>query len=194
MLVNTLDITSKVAFSKNLISDQTFNNITVRNNTAGVAFDVTLGLGEAASNTSVWVFLIGGFANQRLAATMRYVAPTAQANSEIGVMGRFVAPTSTGYTTASYYYARVDGGTAKLTRVIGGAFTDIASGAYNLAQNVDVTITLTCVGSQITAAYTGATGNLTLQATDTNITAGGLGGCRSLSSSIYCSAYSMDQL
>lgn len=195
MLFNTAELTDHVNFSKNLITDQNFNNIMIRTNSAGIAFSPTLGLGEAASNTSVWVFLVGGFADQRMTATMRYVAPTAQAASEIGVMGRFTGPLSTGHTTATYYYARVDGGVAKITRVLAGAFTDLITGAYNLAQNVDVTIAFSCVGSQLRADFSSSgPGNLTLEATDSNITVAGCGGCRSQASSIYCSSFQMEQI
>lgn len=195
-MITRTDVTGKVSFSKNLISTQNYNYLDVRLNTAGVAFDATEGLGEAASNSSVVIMLVGGFVDQRVYGDFKYVSPTSQANSEIGVIARFTNPDYTGsITNASYLYARVDGGVAKLTKVVANTFTNLSTSNWALAQGDVATITLTCRGSAITATfYTAALGTLTLSATDSDILTGGVGGFRSLSSSIRARSIGMDQL
>lgn len=193
-MLSTRDV-SKVFFAKNLISTQNFNYLTVRNNTAGVAFNVSEGCGEAASNSSVVVALIGGFADQKVTAEMKYVSPTLLAASDIGVMARFTNPDSTGVTNATYYFARVDGGVAKITKVVTNTFTNLITSAYALAQGDIVSISLTCKGSSISATFYNSTlGTLTLAATDTEITNPGLCGFRSLTSSIWVRSIQVEQL
>ncbi len=181
---------SKVTLTKNLLTTQDYQHITCRLNSAGSTFDAN-GLGTGASSTStVYVVHLGGFNDQQIAATMKYVAPTTQAGSEIGVTARFQSLETTNDST--YYYARVDGGTAKLTKVVGGTFTALASGAWALPQDTYCTITLRVVGSALTATFhdeTAGLSDLQLTATDTAIPTGGLMGMRSLTSSIAISAF-----
>lgn len=189
------DVTGKVSFYKNMITDQTFRYLNVRQNSAGVAFDVTEGLGEAASNTSVVVALIGGFADVRVYGDFKYVSPTSQANSDLGLFGRFTNPDHSGYGNGSYYYARVDGGVAKLAKINVGTFTTLSSTNWALAQGDVATITLVCRGSAISATfYNAGLGTVTLAATDTSIPEAGCAGFRSASSSLRCRNLGVDQL
>jgi hypothetical protein len=172
-----------------------YTHVTVRNNSAGVTIDATEGIGEAASNSSVIAAWLGGFADMRVTAVMKYVSPTSQANSEIGVMGRFTSPASTGFSTASYVYARVDGGVAKLTEVVAGTLTTLSSTAYALPQDELCTITLTLRGTAWTASFNCTSlGTVSLSATSSNVSGIGVGGIRSLSSSIRCRTLRVEQL
>lgn len=127
---------------------------------------------------------------------MKYVSPTATSASEIGVICRSNTMDNLG-ASDSYYYARVDNDVAKLTKVVAGSFTNITTTAWPLAQNVLLTISLSCVGSTITATFESAANPgvvTTLTATDTSIPTGGLMGFRSLSSSIWVRSFTAEQL
>lgn len=183
---------NKVTLTKNLISDQTESNLTVALGTP--AFNVTHGYG-ASTNASVIVAIhAGGFNDQRITATMKWVPPTASPNEEFGVVARFQSAETT--PTQTYYYARCDGGTAKLTKVVGGTFTNLSTGAFALSQNANVTISLTCVGNAISASFNagGSPATVNLSATDSSITTGGLMGFRTLSTSGYCANFVAEQV
>lgn len=186
---------SKVSLSKDLVAVPTFQHLTVKANTSGRVFDAN-GLGTGASATSTVVLVhAGGFDDQRITGVMKYVAPTAAGAEDFGVMARFQSFDDTSSTT--YYYARCSLGVAKLSKVVGGTFTNLSTTPFALAQGVEVTIMLQCVGSALTATFTAAGGvpaTKTLTATDASIPTGGLMGFRTLNSTGYCKSFLAEQL
>jgi hypothetical protein len=182
---------SLVSLSKNLISDQTPTGLTYASGSP--AFDATYGLGIATSSSIVVAAHAGGFNDQRVTGVMRWRAPTSSPNEEFGVIARFQTFEVAG--SQNYYYARVDGGVAKLTKVVAGSFTNLATVAFALSADVDVTIVLSCVGNAISASFTASgLGTQSLSATDSAITTGGLMGFRTLSTAGYCSSLLAEQL
>ena len=195
-MISSGDIRPLFSLTKNLVTDQTWAGINKKINVTNCVFDATEGLGRAASESTAVLVCGGGFNDQKITAAMKYVSPTATSASEIGVIARCNTLDNIG-SSESYYYARVDNDVAKLTKVVAGAFTTIQSTAWPLAQNVVATISLSCVGSTITATFESAANPgvvTTLTATDTAITTGGLMGFRSLSSSIWVRSFTAEQL
>lgn len=177
-------------FSKNLITTQTnYNLISVL---GSPVFDPTYGMGISTSTSVAVAVTCGGFANQRVTSVMRWRAPTTSPNEEIGAMGRLQTFASGNQT---YYYARCDGGVFKLTRVNDNSFNNIATTAFALSADVDVTIVLLMNGTAISASATATgLGTVNLSGTDSTITAGGLGGFRTLSTAGWCSSILVEQL
>lgn len=192
-MINTRDVTEKVSDSKDMVVDQTFTDLTKKLNTSGVAFDVVEGLGEAAANSSVVFVNAGGFPNQKIVVVMNYPAPTTAGNEDIGALLRILSFDS---PNASYYYARVDAGFAKITRVLNGSFTTLTQQAFALAQGVDVTITFTAVGDLLTAIFDagGAPATVNLSVSDNQVARRGVMGFRSSSSAVWFRSAAWDQL
>lgn len=195
-MISSADIRPRVVLTKNLVTDQTWAGVNRKINVTNCVFDATEGLGRAASESTAVLMNAGGFNDQRVTAVMKYVSPTATSASEIGVIARCNTLDNIG-TSESYYYARIDNDTAKLTKVVNGTFTTITQTAFPLAQNVLATISLSCQGSSIIATFESAANPgvvTTLSVTDTAITTGGLMGFRSLSSSIWCRSFTAEEL
>jgi hypothetical protein len=193
-MININEIVTKVGpITKNLVSDQTYDQLTKKLNTAGVAFDVTHGLGQAAANSSAVLINSGGFLDQEVIAKVKYASPTTAGAEEIGALVNVLSFDS---PDANYYYARVDGGTAKITKVVDGTFTTLTSSAFALAQDDIVTITFSRVGNLLTADFEsgGTPATVNLSTTDSSLVAGGVMGFRSLSSAIWCSELSWRQV
>lgn len=193
-MLSRADLRAKISLEKNLVSDQTYTNIHKLNNVSGIAFNATHGLGEAANNSSVFALAVGGFNDQKVTADVKWVSPTTAGNEEIGVIVRFKTFHS---PNADYYYARVDGGIAKLTKVVAGTFTTLSQTTYALGIDVVCRITLSVMGSLLTATFaaTGGTpADIQLSSSDTSIPSGGLVGVRSLTSSIWCSYIKGEEL
>lgn len=193
-MISSADIRPRFSLTKNLVTDQTWSGFNRKVNVTNTVFDAIEGLGRAASESTAILVSAGGFSDQRITADVKYVSPTSTANSEIGVIAR--CDTLDG-SVSNYYYARIDNDTAKLTKVVGGSFTTLQSTAFALAQNVVATVSLSCVGSTITATFESAASPgtvVTLTATDTDIPAGGLMGVRSLSSSIWIRNFTAEEL
>lgn len=192
-MISSANIRSAFSLSKNLVSDQTYSGFNQKLNSSG-AFDATLGYGYATAGTSTSINInAGSFNNQRITGVVRWASPSTSVTYEIGVQARI----QTMDTNPSYYYARVDGDVAKLTKVVSGTFTNLATNAFVLPVDTDCTIVLTCNGSSISATFTasGVSGSpLTLSATDSAITTGGLMGVRSLSSTIWCKSFLAEEL
>ncbi len=195
-MLSRADLNSgKISLSKNLLTDQTYNNLTFRLNSAGRTFDVTYGVGTATETSTLALIHIGGFNDQSITATMRYRAPTVAGAEDFGVVCRFQSSEDVASTT--YYYARCTAGFAKITKVIGGTFTNLSSSAFAVAADVDVTIVLTAVGNALTATFSATGGtpvNVVLSAVDSSIPSGGLMGFRTLSKTGYCSSFVAAQL
>lgn len=193
------DLTSydaKLSLTKNLVSDQTYTNLSGVIGTSSIAFDVTSGLGVSTATSTAVLVNMGGFNDQRVTATMRYIAPTTAGSEHIGVLAR-CQTLSGGGSDSTYYLARVQAGVARLTRVNGGVFTNLSSSAFALAQGINVTIILTCAGSAISARFTAAGGTPTtvnLSGTDSSIASGGLMGFRTTTCTGYCSTITVEEL
>ena len=192
-MINSNDVTTLLSVTKDLVADQTYTDLTKKLNTGGVAFDATFGLGDATATSSLVLVNAGGFEDQKIEAVMRFPAPTTAGIEDIGVVLR--AMTFDG-TDDTYYYARVDGGTARITRVVNEAFVNLTSQAFALPQNTDVTITFTAVGDLLSATFDagGAPATVNLSTTDNNIPRRGVMGFRSLTSAMWCSSLTWEQL
>lgn len=190
-MINKNEVVDLVSVTKNCVTDTTWNDVTKKLNTSA-DFDAN-GLGYSAANTSTIVaILVGSFDDQRITATMKFVAPTTAGSEEIGVMLRVISLDSPDTT---YYYARVVGGQARITKVIDTVFTNLASGAFALPQNTNVTITFSVVGSQLSASFVASgVSTVNLSATDTDITGRGIAAIRSLTSTFRCSTFTVEQL
>ncbi len=156
--------------TKNLLTEQTFLHLTSKVNTP--AFSATLGLGLATATS--WVALVhgGGFSDQRVTAAMRSVSPTAQGAENLGIILRVQCVETGDAASTHYYYVRCQTGNARITRVIGNAFVNLASQAFVLPQNGLVTIDASVVGDTISASFSASgchTGT-------TDLTTGGLYG------------------
>jgi hypothetical protein len=190
---NIGELVNKLALTKDLVADQTTTNIQEKLNTTNLGFDVVEGYGYVgAASSSGWVYSIGGFDDQRIVSVVKYVAPSAPGNEEIGCMLRCLSLDS---PNASYYYARADAGDAKITKVVDGAFTTLTQTPFNLPADELCTIDFQVVGSQLDASFTAATpGTVNLSTNDTDIPGGGLPGVRSQSSTIWCRSSVITQL
>lgn len=193
MARNIAELVTKLSLTKDLVADQTTTNIQEKLNTSGLGFDVTEGFGFAASaTTSGWVYSIGGFDDQRIVSVLKYVAPSAPGNEEIGCILRCLSLDS---PNASYYYARADAGDAKITKVVNGSFTTLTQTPFNLPADELCTIDFQVVGTQLDAEFTAATpGTVNLSANDSDIPGGGLPGVRSQGSTIWCRSSVITQL
>jgi hypothetical protein len=192
-MLSSANVPAKVYLSKNLVTDQTFAGFNQKLNTSG-AFDATLGYGFGSASTSTSIIVAAaGFNDQRITSVIRWTSPTTAAGYEIGVQARL----QTMDTNPTYYYARVDGDVAKLTKVVSGSFTNLSTSAFVLPVDTDCTVVLSCVGSTITATFTaaGVPGSpLTLTASDSTITTGGAMGVRSLTSTVWMKSFLAEQV
>lgn len=192
-MISSKDIKALASVTKNLVTDQTFSHIHKKLNTAVTAFNGSLGFGAADANSSAVFVDGGGFNDQRMTAVMRFVSPTVAASCSLGAFIRC----QTLDTNPSYYWARVDGGVARITKVLSGTFSTLSSNTFALPQNEDVTITFSAVGTVLSASFVSASGSaatVNLVATDSSIAGTGLMGFRSLVSSIYCTSFTAEQL
>lgn len=186
--------TNKVILTKNLVTDQTYTNMTFRANTAGRLFSGSHGVGTATATTTIAVIHAGGFSDQKITAIMRYAGPTTAGTEDFGVICRVQGLEDTNST--NYYYARCSAGSAKLTKVISGSFTNLSTSAFALPVDTDVTITLQAVGSSISATFSagGSPADVTLSATDSTVPSGGQLGFRTFGSTGYCKFFTAEQL
>lgn len=194
-MLNKTDVASiaasKVSLIKNLISDQTCTNLHYVLGTP--VFDATYGHGISTATSVITLVGAGGFNDQRVTGVMRYRAPTTAGAEYMGVVARVQTMETAGPVT--YYWARQNAGSAKLTKVVAGTFTNLATTAYALAADEDVTIVLSCIGSAISASFTSTSlGTVNLSATDSSIPSGGLMGYRTLSQVGWCSSIQAEQL
>lgn len=196
-MISSSNIRSKLSLTKNLITDQTFTGFTRKLNTSA-NFDVTEGFGTASATSTLILIHIGGFDDQKITGGLKWVSPSTTSSYEIGVIARAqTLDSETGNNHVNYYYARADGDTAKLTKVVDGSYTNLSTGAFVLPINTACTITLSCVGSTIGATFTcaGVPGSpLSLSAVDTAITGGGVMGMRSLTSTVWFRSFTVEEL
>lgn len=192
-MLNTRNLIDKISVTKNLISDQTWGHISKKWNVSGTAFDVSDGVGSTDETNTALFINAGGFDDQKVIADLKFVAPTVAGGEEVGVLLRCSSLENPGN---SYYYARVDAGVAKITRVLEGSFSTLTSSAFALAQDTIVTITFSIVGTALSATFDagGSPATVNLATTDDQVPSGGIMGFRSGGSTIYCSAITFEQL
>lgn len=191
--VDAAEVTQKASLTLDLVSNQVWDGCQCVLNTSGCGFIVGEGLGEGdSSDSTVVLFMIGGFDDQKIVATMKYTSPTSAGDEDLGVMLRFQ---TMGGTDDTFYYFRVDGQTAKITPVVDNAWGEpLASDTFELPQGTEVTITAQCVGSAISATFEASgVSTVNLAAVDTSIPSGGIMGARSASSTMVISAVSAEQ-
>lgn len=184
----------KFFFNKNLITIQNFRNLITKVNTP--TFNATLGLGLGTATSWACFVTAGGFDDQRISATMRYVSPTAQGSENFGVVLRMQCIETSDTTNTDYYYARCQAGNARITRVVGNSFTNLTSQAFVLPQDTDVIITFSVQGSALSATFDagGSPGTVTLSAVDVQISTGGMMGFRTTAQTGYCSLFTAEEL
>lgn len=180
------------SWSKNFVSTQTWDDLVLRYN-ASCGFDATLGLGYSGTATTCVIFTTGGFADQRVTAVLRFTSPVTAGAEDLGVMFRFRNVES---GVGNYYYARLFHSLATIYKVVAGSFTLLASGAFVLPVNTDMTITVNAIGSLLTADFvaSGVT-TVNLSCTDSTHVSGGAGIVSiSTAGSIWCKSASVEQL
>ena len=182
---------AKQSRSYNFITGQ--NRANVEPMSGASVFDATYGYGISTATSIVVTSNACGFADCTVTATMRYRAPTTAGAEYMGVFARMKSFADAGQQ--DYIFARQHQGNARIVEVVGGVFSsNLASTAYALPADEDVTIVLTCVGTAVSASFTcGSLGTVNLAGT-TTVTSGGFNGFRTLSQVGWCSALSVVEL
>lgn len=151
------------------------------------------GASVTTAGSSGNLILVGGFNDQKITASMKFITPTTAGNENIGVMARFYT-NQTG--AATYYLARQHKGVFKLQKVVNGTFTTLASNSYTLAINTWATFTLSVVGTALSATIDDGTTSLTVTASDSAIPGPGCMGFRSGptdNSTISCRSFTAEE-
>lgn len=196
-MMTTNGLTTLATKTKNLISDQTFDYTQVILNTAGVAFDVTNGLGQASATSSEVLLDMGGFDAQRCTCILQFPSPTTAGTEDLGVLIGVINSGKAGQE--SYINAAVVAGAAKIRSEVNGTLTTLSTTAWSVAQGVLMTIVCQRVGRVITATFTAASGPAPVQLTTTlasnsTLLTGGLMGFRSSSKAVWCSSMVGEQI
>jgi len=168
------------SWSKNFISDQTFDNIFgLLDMTTAWAFDVTEGLGDGSTaDSAVAMFPVivpnSSLKDQKIIVELK--APNA--TLECGVILRMKGFSS---PNANYYWARITGGNCRISKTLAGVTTTIASSTA-FAHNVGdvIKITFQAVGDQLDATFENVTNpnTVTRTCTDSDIAGPGQAGFR----------------
>lgn len=147
----------------------------------------------AAASSSICQIAAGGFPNQRITASMKFITPTVAGGEDISVLARYQSNFVAGDRT--FYMLRQTAGEIRLVRVLAGTFTTLASAAFALAQDTFATFILTISGSALTGYIDDGSSNVTLNATDTNILNGGFA-IRSgpTNSTVACRSFTVEQV
>ncbi len=162
-------------------------------NSASWTLDANGASVTSAGSSGVQI-LVGGFNDQKITASMKFITPTTAGNENLGVMCRFYTNQS-GYAT--YYYARQHKGVFRLQKVVDGTFTTLSSASYTLAQNTWATIVLQTVGSAISASIDDGSTSQSLSASDSAIAGPGCFGFRSGptdNSTISCRSFTVEEI
>lgn len=195
-MISSRDVPSSGSFTKNLVTDQTYVGVTKKLNT-GATWDATKGLGIEGTATSVIIQANqGGFADCRVTANM-IRGTTEGATPSMQVCAR-ATTWDTPAGDQEWYMARIQAGQGRLSKYTGSTYTNIASSAFTWSVGDELQISLTCVGSELTATFeniTAAPGTIiTVIGTDTDITAGGLIGFRTLNASMWLKSFTVEHL
>jgi len=196
-MITTNGMTTLAQVTKNLITDQTFNNLAILLNQASCVFDPVQGLGDAANTSSVIELLIGGFDAQLMTATLNFPSPTTAGTENLGV---FIGALRIGTGTENYLYACADAGTARIQTIVAGTTTTLTSTPWSVAQAVAMTISFQRVGTLLTANFSAASGpapvqlQTNLSGTGLTLQHGGVMGARSLAKAIWCTNFDGQQI
>jgi hypothetical protein len=165
MSLSTYGLNNLIPYSKNLLTDQTFEKLLVQLDVANVAFDVTLGLGHN-SNTSMRV--LANFCAQNAVGkvTMLYPSATPQGSEDLSVC--LVTNLHSG--VENLYLIRLHAQVASIGKIINGAAiaTIGSSQPFLVPQAQPFDINFTINGNQISATFstTGGVTPATVAATD----------------------------
>jgi hypothetical protein len=172
------DIPDPIALSKDFTADQTYLQSVVELGTASATVGAN-GIGTAGKNSVI--VLLAPPADQRVTLTLKYVAPSASGDAELGAVLRYQTSASDA-TKATYYYARIKNGSAYIIKVVAGTFTTIAGpSAWAVTVGTTFTLVFEVVGSALTATFsTAALADKVLTTTDSAIPGGGVPGARTL--------------
>jgi hypothetical protein len=199
-MISSKDIPSSGYYTKNLVSDQTYRGVNKKLNTT-MAFDATKGLGIEGSTSSTAILAsAGGVKDCRVTANM--IRGTSESGTpSMQVCARVTTwDLSTAGTTADqdWYCARVQSGQGRLTKVVAGSYTNIASAAFSWSIGDELQISLTCVGTELVATFenvTAAPGTvITVTGSDSSITAAGAIGFRTLTASMWLKSFTVEHL
>ncbi len=193
-MISKQDVKSPISYTRDLVADQSWTGVQRLLGTGSIAFDVSDGLGVATDTSIMYALAVGGFNNQSVTAVCRYTSTTAVGDEDLGILLRF----QTNHTpNATYYYIRVDGQQAKITRVKDGTFSTLTQDTFALAQDTDVTITASIEGDSITANFDDGSTDLDLSVEDSSgdkISSGGLIAFRTQSSTGYLKSITVTEL
>lgn len=170
-----------------------FDHMEIFLNSAGWTLDAN-GVSVTSAAASGIMIAVGGFNDQRITASMKFISPTAVGGEDICVIGRFLTNQS---GSATYYWARQHQGYFKIGKNVDGTFTTLSQKPYVLAQNTFASFTLEMVGTQITGSIDDGTTALTLRAVDSAISGPGAMGFRSgigTNSTISCRSWTCEEV
>lgn len=183
---------TSITYSRNFISDQSWEGVQRLLGTSSIAYDVSLGLGVATADSILFATNFGVAADYSLTGVMRYTSPTTAGSESMGLLVRF----STNHSPdATYYYVRQDAQKAKLVSVVDGTFTTLAESNFALPADTDLTISgsVRRVGGANQLSFTWSASGLSdvlLEASDSDIGAGGIVGFRTSSAVGYLKSLS----
>jgi len=193
-MLNRKDQNFKAFFIKDFLNDQTRSWTNEKSNTDDIELSASVGMGSDDGDTTVVLMGMGGFRDQYASARLKFISPTVTGSEDIGICIRILTMDA---PDAAYYYARADGGIAKLTRVSSGSFTNLSQSAFALAENQWCRITLQAVGNVLSASFVadgGTPAAVNLTAVDSRIPTGGSMCFRSMSSTVFCESFTGSQL
>lgn len=150
------------------------------------------GASVTSAGSSGIVILAGGFSNQKITASLKFITPTT--TTDIGVLARYYT-NRTGYAT--YYYARLVGTNFRIGKNVDGTFSTLTSTSFTLAQNTWATFILQVSGSALSASIDDGTTSASLSTTDSAIAGPGGFGFRSgptNSSTISCRSFTVEEV
>lgn len=175
-MFNTKTVRSRIVFTKAATMADWYGLST---DGGSWSFDAS-GASATAGTSNVLQVLTGGYADQKITAVVK--TSTAAASAQFGVFIR-MRTNKTSPANNTYYYLRFQTGTLRITKVVDGVFTNLASGAFTMTPGTEYTMTFQVVGSALSGSIDDLAGNsLSLSATDSAITASdgeGITGVRS---------------
>ncbi len=142
--------------------------------TAGGTWSIDAsGMSATAGTSNIAQVLVGGFNDQKITAVLK----TSTASSRLGVILRYLTSKS---PNATYYYGQVQAGTMRITKVVDGTFTNLASAAYTITAGTEYTFTFSAIGSALSLTVDDLAGNTaTITVADSSIAGPGCMGFRS---------------
>lgn len=181
-----------LSYSRNFVSDQSWEGVQRLLGTSSIAYDASLGLGVATATSVLFANNFGVASDYSLTGVMRYTSPTTAGSESMGLLVRFSSNHS---PDATYYYVRQDAQKAKLVSVVDGTFTTLAEANFALPADTDLTISgsVRSVGGVNQLSFTWSASGLSdvlLEASDSDIGSGGLVGFRTSSAVGYLKSLS----